>query len=48
MDLTSDVIITGGGLNGPALGLALAEAGLTVTVIDAQPARARDTILPLA
>jgi 2-octaprenyl-6-methoxyphenol hydroxylase len=41
MDLTSDVLITGGGLNGPALGLALAQAGLTVTVIDAQPARAR-------
>ncbi|MCB2128025.1 MAG: FAD-dependent monooxygenase [Rhodobacteraceae bacterium] len=41
MELQSDVIITGGGLNGPALGLALAQAGLTVTVIDAQPARAR-------
>jgi 2-octaprenyl-6-methoxyphenol hydroxylase len=37
----ADVIIVGGGLNGPALGLALARAGLTVTVIDAQPARAR-------
>jgi 2-octaprenyl-6-methoxyphenol hydroxylase len=41
MDYDTDVIITGGGLNGPALGLALAQAGLTVTVIDAQPARAR-------
>ncbi|SIT82256.1 FAD-dependent monooxygenase [Pontibaca methylaminivorans] len=29
------VIITGGGLNGPALALALAHAGLRVTVIDA-------------
>lgn len=36
-----DVIIIGGGLNGPALGLALAQAGLTVAVVDAQPARAR-------
>lgn len=41
MDHDTDVIITGGGLNGPALGLALARAGLSVTVIDAQPARAR-------
>ncbi len=31
----SDILIVGGGLNGPALGLALAQAGLTVTVIDA-------------
>ena len=37
----TDVIIAGGGLNGPALALALAGAGLRVTVIDAQPARAR-------
>lgn len=37
----SDVIIAGGGLNGPALALALAQAGLTVTVVDAAPARAR-------
>ncbi|MCU9847966.1 FAD-dependent monooxygenase [Defluviimonas sp. WL0024] len=41
MTYDADVIITGGGLNGPALGLALAQAGLTVAVIDAQPARAR-------
>ena len=41
MTYDTDVIITGGGLNGPALGLALAQAGLAVTVIDAQPARAR-------
>jgi 2-octaprenyl-6-methoxyphenol hydroxylase len=37
----SDVLIAGGGLNGPALALALAQAGLRVTVIDAAPARAR-------
>lgn len=41
MDYDADVIITGGGLNGPALALALAQAGLSVVVIDAQPARAR-------
>lgn len=34
----SDVLIVGGGLNGPALALALAQGGLTVTVIDAMPA----------
>ncbi|MEZ5686669.1 MAG: FAD-dependent monooxygenase [Paracoccaceae bacterium] len=37
----SDVIVAGGGLNGPALALALAQAGLSVTVIDAAPARQR-------
>lgn len=36
-----DAIIVGGGLNGPALALALAQAGLRVTVIDATPAGAR-------
>ncbi|MRX49731.1 2-octaprenyl-6-methoxyphenyl hydroxylase [Paracoccus sp. S-4012] len=36
-----DVVIAGGGLNGPALGLALAGAGLTVAVVDARPARER-------
>ena len=41
MDYDADVIITGGGLNGPALALALSQAGLSVVVIDAQPARAR-------
>ena len=33
----SDILIVGGGLNGPALALALAGAGQTVTLIDAQP-----------
>lgn len=41
MEQQHDVIIAGGGLNGPALALALAQAGLTVTVIDPRPARAR-------
>lgn len=36
-----DVIVAGGGLNGPALALALAGAGLCVTVVDAAPPRAR-------
>jgi len=33
----SDILIVGGGLNGPAQALALAQAGFTVTVIDALP-----------
>lgn len=37
----SDVLIAGGGLNGPVLALALAQSGLSVTVVDTQPARAR-------
>ena len=41
MKYDSDVIIAGGGLNGPALALALAQAGVTVTVVDAAPARQR-------
>lgn len=36
-----DVIIAGGGLNGPMLALALARAGLAVAVVDAAPPRAR-------
>lgn len=35
------ILIAGGGLNGPALALALADAGLSVTVVDARPARVR-------
>ncbi len=38
MTLDSDILIVGGGLNGPVLALACAQAGLRVTVIDAQPA----------
>lgn len=39
----SDVLIVGGGLNGPALALALAQAGLSVTVIDALPRQIRES-----
>ena len=41
MTQVHDVLIAGGGLNGPALALALAGAGLSVTVIDAAPAQRR-------
>ncbi|WP_265501517.1 FAD-dependent monooxygenase [Paracoccus beibuensis] len=36
-----DVLIAGGGLNGPALALALAGAGLSVAVVDPRPLAAR-------
>lgn len=36
-----DVLIAGGGLNGPCLALALADAGLRVAVVDPRPADAR-------
>lgn len=36
-----DVLIAGGGLNGPTLALALADAGLRVAVVDPRPAEAR-------
>jgi len=36
-----DILIAGGGLNGPALALALADAGLSVALADARPADAR-------
>ena len=39
--MDADILIAGGGLNGPALALALAQGGLRVTVIDARPAPAR-------
>jgi len=35
--MKNDMIIVGGGLNGPALALAAAQAGFTVTVIDSLP-----------
>lgn len=37
----TDILIAGGGLNGPALALALAQGGLRVTVVDSRPAPAR-------
>lgn len=36
MDFDSDIVIVGGGLNGPALALALAQTGRSVTILDAQ------------
>ncbi|MEZ5798137.1 MAG: FAD-dependent monooxygenase [Paracoccaceae bacterium] len=41
MEHDADILIAGGGLNGPALALALAQGGLRVAVIDARPAPAR-------
>lgn len=41
MEHDADILIAGGGLNGPALALAVAQGGLRVTVIDARPAPAR-------
>lgn len=41
MAVDHDIIIAGGGLNGPTLALALAQVGLSVAVIDARPVRDR-------
>ncbi|HSG56138.1 MAG TPA: FAD-dependent oxidoreductase, partial [Paracoccaceae bacterium] len=41
MTYDSDILIVGGGLTGPALALALAQSGRSVTVIDAQPLATR-------
>lgn len=41
MAYDSDILIAGGGLNGPTLALALAQAGLTVTIVDALPRAVR-------
>ncbi len=41
MTRDADILIVGGGLNGPALALALAQNGFRVTVVDARPAPAR-------
>lgn len=43
MEHDSDILIVGGGLAGPALALALAQAGRSVTVIDALPQDTRGT-----
>lgn len=37
MNTSIDILIIGGGLNGPTLALAAAKAGLSSTVIDARP-----------
>ncbi|MGJ8623361.1 MAG: UbiH/UbiF/VisC/COQ6 family ubiquinone biosynthesis hydroxylase [Yoonia sp.] len=39
--MKNDLIIVGGGLNGPALGLAAAQAGFSVTIIDSLPVDTR-------
>jgi 2-octaprenyl-6-methoxyphenol hydroxylase len=41
MEKNADVLIVGGGLNGPALALALAQGGVSVALIDARPEEAR-------
>ncbi len=41
MEHTSDILIVGGGLNGPALALALAQTGHTVTIVDALAQKVR-------
>jgi 2-octaprenyl-6-methoxyphenol hydroxylase len=41
MEKDVDILIVGGGLNGPALALALAQGGLRVAVVDARPKDAR-------
>ncbi len=39
--MDADIVIVGGGLNGPALALALAQGGLKVAVVDARPSLLR-------
>ena len=41
MDRNFDIVVAGGGLNGPALALALAQCGLSVAVVDSRPADSR-------
>ena len=42
MKMDYDILIAGGGLNGPTLALALAGAGLSVAVVDTRPADTRE------
>lgn len=41
MNMQADIVIVGGGLNGPPLALALAQAGMSVIVVDSRPAPVR-------
>ena len=41
MGYDADIVIAGGGLNGTSLALALASAGLSVTLVDPQPVQTR-------
>ena len=41
MTTDTDIVIAGGGLNGPALAIALAQIGLRVTVVDPLPVDTR-------
>ena len=41
MNFDTDIAIVGGGLNGPILALALAQAGINTTVIDALTTKVR-------
>ena len=43
MSFDSDVLIVGGGLNGPALALALSQAGMSITIVDALPLEKRQS-----
>ena len=42
--LDTDILIVGGGLNGPCLALACAQAGLSSVVLDALPAQTREDV----
>ncbi len=42
--MTTDLIIVGGGLNGPALALAAAQSGMRVTIIDSLPVDTRKKV----
>lgn len=42
--LDADILIVGGGLNGPCLALACAQAGLSSVVLDALPAQTREDV----
>ena len=41
MSFDTDIVIVGGGLNGTALGLALAQVGFNSVIVDAMPVETR-------